>query len=476
MYIECMSFLSTADRAILTAVSRLVYANPFLPERVDLERAILGRAFVKGGPVWSIQVNDPEAERANVWAIAARVEALVGKLHARIGSASPSDLSIYEDAVLHVLYQRYYLRLASAQGKWPFYKQFATDWSYYLGRLSCRGDAAHMFAIFHQIQRAFRHIFSNIIGNSMPSAGLRASVWQSIFTHDMRRYRRTLFSRMGDFATLITGPSGTGKELVASAIAHSRYVPFDPVRQSFAADESSFFHAINIAALSPTLIESELFGHMRGAFTGAMADRRGWLEECPALGSVFLDELGELDASIQVKLLRVIETRTFQPVGSTASRRFHGKLIAATNRDLAAEMRAGRFREDFYYRLCSDQNVTPPLRDQLNDLHDLILYMARRVAGEEGEPLAAEVEDYAANNLGKDYQWPGNYRELEQCVRNVLIRKSYRPVAPIEKTNLSADELITARCRAVFRETGSYAETARRLALNWRTVKTRVTC
>ena len=84
----------------------------------------------------------------------------------------------------------------------------------------------------------------------LPSAGLRASVWQSIFTHDMRRYRRTLYSRMGDFATLITGPSGTGKELVASAIAHSRYIPFDSAKLSFA-DESNFFHAINIAALSP---------------------------------------------------------------------------------------------------------------------------------------------------------------------------------------------------------------------------------
>jgi len=468
-----MPFLTSAERVVLTAVSRLVYANPFLPERVALERVILGRAFTAGGPVWSIQVSDPEAERANVWAIAAKTEALVDKLRPRIGEASAAELVLYEDAVIHVLYQRYYLRIVSAQGRWGFYRDYAADWAYYLGATAARDGAAHMFALYYQIQRAFHHIFSNIIGNSLSSAGLRASVWQSIFTHDMARYRRTMFARMGDFATLITGPSGTGKELVASAIAHSRYVPFDAVKLTFGAGESGVFHAINIAALSPTLVESELFGHMRGAFTGAVADRRGWLEACPALGSVFLDELGELDASIQVKLLRVIETRMFQPVGSTASRRFEGKLIAATNRDLAGEMQAGRFREDFYYRLCSDQIVTPPLREQLDDMRDLILYMAKRVAGEEGPALAAEVEEYIAGHLDADYQWPGNYRELEQCVRNVLIRKSYRPLGG-GKVEMSADELVTARCREVYRETGSYAVTARKLGLNWRTVKARV--
>ena len=186
-------------------------------------------------------------------------------------------------------------------------------------------DPRHTFACFRQIQRAFDQIFRDIIGGSMPAARLRASIWQSIFTHDMRRYRRTLYGRMGEFATLITGPSGTGKELAARAIAQSRYVPFNEPRMAFADDELVTFYPINISALSPTLVESELFGHRRGSFTGAMEDRKGWLEACPVLGSVFLDELGELDLSIQVKLLRVIETRTFHPVGETVTRQFRGK-------------------------------------------------------------------------------------------------------------------------------------------------------
>src|SRR5205807_1091162 len=111
--------------------------------------------------------------------------------------------------------------------------------------------------------------------------------------------------------------------------------------------------------------ESELFGHARGAFTGALQDRGGRLEECSALGSVFLDEIGDVDPAIQVKLLRVLQSRSFERLGETKPRRFEGKILAATNRDLAAEIRAGRFREDFYYRLCSDIVVTPTLADQL---------------------------------------------------------------------------------------------------------------
>ena len=198
-----------------------------------------------------------------------------------------------------------------------FYAAFLRDWNHFFDLpdrpLPGGYEPAHTFACFSQLARAFLQIFSCIIGNSLSAARLRAAVWQSIFTHDMQRYRRALYASMGDFATLITGPSGTGKELVARAIALSRYVPFDGERLSFASDWADSFRAINLAALSPTLIESELFGHRRGAFTGAIQERKGWLEMCPPLGSVFLDEIGDLDVAIQVKLLRVIETRTFQP-------------------------------------------------------------------------------------------------------------------------------------------------------------------
>ncbi len=490
-----MPLLAADQRRMLEAVSRLAYCNPFLPERVQLERAVLGDEFEEGEPVWSQQVDDPDRPRPNVYRIAARIEPLIGQLRSRLltgAAAREPDLVLYEDAVLSVIYQRYYERFLKAPEtassvRWRFYTQFLADWQFYFAiegiHFPSSHDPRHTFACFRQIQRAFDQLFRDIIGGSMPAARLRAAVWQSIFTHDMRRYRRTLYARMQEFATLITGPSGTGKELAARAIALSRYVPFDAGRLAFAGDAADAFFPINISALSPTLVESELFGHRRGAFTGAVADRKGWLETCPESGSVFLDELGDLDPAIQVKLLRVIETRTFHPVGDTAGRQFRGKLISATNRDLAALMRQGRFREDLYYRLCSDQISTPPLAEQLADssgvLRELVTYMAKRVAGAEAAEFAPEVLAWIEKNLGAAYPWPGNYRELEQCVKNILIRRDYRPPRAdvsddLLEEGLTAEELLSRYVTVVYAHTGSYEETARRLAIDRRTAKAKV--
>lgn len=350
----------------------------------------------------------------------------------------------------------------------------------------------HTFACYYQIVRAFHHIFEQIIGNSRPAARLRAAGWQSVFTHDMRRYNRTLFSRMSEFATLITGPSGTGKELVARSVAMSRYVPFDDNRLLFEEDLTGLFFPINIAALPGTLVESELFGHKRGSFTGAVQDKRGWLEACPPLGAVFLDEIGDLDPEIQVKLLRVIETRSFQSLGESNAQmhRFQGKLIAATNRNLHLAIRKRRFREDLYYRLCSDQIVTPSLRQQIDEspgvLADLVLFMSRRVVGDEADALSNEVLQWIEKNLDPQYDWPGNYRELEQCVRNILIRKDYqtarfskpqvnRDIFSQARTGaLTAGDLLSRYCTLVYSQTGSYEETARRLEIDRRTAKAKV--
>jgi transcriptional regulator with AAA-type ATPase domain len=493
-----MVFLNASERAFLKAVVQFAYCNPFLPEHTEFERAVLGPDFLEGEPIWSQQVSDPEKPRENVWRIFKKLEPLAKELRRRLLDGAPArtdDLLLYEDAILHLLYQRCYPKFyAASKAKvrsathWAFFHEFHSDWLIYLKingvELPSKHDPVLMFSFFRQIQHAFEQIFQDIIGGSLPAARLRGAIWQSIFTHDMRRYRRVLYSRMSEFSTLITGPSGTGKELVAKAIAQSRWRLFRDRDLTF--DESEAFFPINISALSPTLVESELFGHRRGSFTGAVVDRKGWLETCPAGGSVFLDELGELDQSIQVKLLRVIESRSFHPVGDTAGLPFHGKLIAATNRDLATS----GFRQDLYYRLCSDQIVTPSLAEQLADspqiLSDLILYMARRIAGPEAEELAADVTKWINENLGDKYPWPGNYRELDQCVKNVIVRRDYRPSRPaaespmqkirqdFEAGRLTADELISRYATIVYRQTGSYEETARRLGIDRRTVKAKI--
>ena len=419
------------------------------------------------------------------------------KLQPRLASASDiqaEELEIYEDCVLYLLYQRCHSKFISARGKWSFYRDFLADWNrlcHIPGKQSASHlEPAHVFAGFRQVQRAFHQIYQSIVGNSMPAARLRASVWQSIFTHDMRRYRRALYRKMGEFPTLITGPSGSGKELIARAIAASRYVPFDAQRMEFADPPGESFLPINIAALSPTLIESELFGHRRGSFTGAIADRQGWLEACPVSGAVFLDELGEMDLGIQVKLLRVIETRRFSPVGGIAAKEFQGKLIAATNRDLPRDIQAGRFRADLYYRLCADLIQTPSLADQLEEspgvLDELLHYMTLRTAGDEAERCLPEVEEWVRAHIPPRYSWPGNYRELEQCVRNIIIRRSYQPLAQSPPSpeddfwgrfragELTADELLACYAAQVYRLTGSYEEAARRMKLDRRTVKAKV--
>jgi transcriptional regulator with AAA-type ATPase domain len=497
-----MAFLDGDDRPLAEAISRLSYCNPFLPERIEYERRALGSSFVAGGTLWhALGQAEPTA---NVATLRARAEALSDRLAARLrGGARPgaAEIQTYEDVVVYLLFARYeddLLRLIEAPGPAGpvgVYRKFRQDVERLLaiapvGLVPDR-DAPHLFAGFFQIRRAFHYIFRNIVGNSAPIVRLRAAAWQSIFTRDMRRYRRTLYRRMGDVATLITGPSGTGKELVARAIGLARYVPFDAGRQAFAGDFAESFYALAPSALSPTLIESELFGHRRGAFTGALQDRAGWLEVCPPLGTVFLDEIGELDPALQVKLLRVLQTRTFQRLGDTRDRRFEGKIIAATNRDLAQEIEARRFREDLYYRLCSDLIVTPSLEEQLRtapgERRALVRFVAARVAGDaEADSLAEESERWIDANLGESYRWPGNFRELEQCVRNVMIRGEYRPprtgnpsarqrvAADVLAGALSADELLRRYCTLVYAQTGSFQETGRRLGLDRRTVREKV--
>jgi len=492
-----MPLMTDGERRFLTAVAKLAYANPFLPERTAYERAALGRDYLPGAPVWSASVTAPDQVSPNLARLRARLGPVVEKVRSRIAAhpnAHPDELAIYEDSAHYLLFERYYTDFQGAKSNWRFYARFAEDWNHLLlcdtQRFDSAMQAPHYFACFRQVQQAFHQTFFSIVGNSMPAARLRAAVWQSVFTHDLRRYGRVLFRKMADFPTLITGPSGTGKELVARAIANSRYVAFDASRCSFVGTDE--FVPVNLAALSPTLIESELFGHRRGAFTGATGDRKGWLDSCLPTGSIFLDELGELDLAIQVKLLRVIETRRFSPVGSTAVREFAGKLIAATNRDLPAEIRAGRFRGDLYYRLCADQIRTPSLREQIDDspenLHEMLAFTVRRVIGEDGERTLAEVEEWIHRKLPAGYTWPGNYRELEQCVRNIVIRREYQPMFDSDRTaasdadlparlnngTVTADELVSQYAALIYTKTGSYEETARRLALDRRTVKSKV--
>jgi two-component system response regulator PilR (NtrC family) len=204
---------------------------------------------------------------------------------------------------------------------------------------------------------------------------------------------------------LIAGESGTGKELVARAV-HD---------QSDRADRS--FVALNCGAIPENLLESELFGHVKGAFTGAISNKEG-LFEAAGGGTLFLDEVGELTPTLQVKLLRVIQEKTIRRVGGTSDHTVDVRIVSATNRRLEEEVSAGRFREDLYYRLNVIQVELPALRERREDVPLLVQYFVEKFAKELGKPVA-RVSDEALRKL-IDYGYPGNVRELENIIERAM--------------------------------------------------------
>ncbi len=209
-----------------------------------------------------------------------------------------------------------------------------------------------------------------------------------------------------DTTVLITGESGTGKELIARAL-HNKSLRRDHA-----------FIAVNCAALSESLFESELFGHEKGAFTGAIALKRGRFELAQH-GTIFLDEVGELALGLQAKLLRVLQQREFERVGGTQVHPLDVRVIAATNRDLAEDVREGRFREDLYHRLNVVCLVSPPLRDHRDDIPLLATYFLNRAS----QHCKRQVNGFtrAAEELLMRYAWPGNVRELENAMERAVV-------------------------------------------------------
>ncbi|HEX6318071.1 MAG TPA: sigma 54-interacting transcriptional regulator [Burkholderiales bacterium] len=480
--ISARAALSRSDREFFTTLADVVFGNPF-----TAERAALILRLVPGAKIVDL-ARDPEAlvrvvePRLQPWRDGARLLRLPAE-----------ERRALEAAFLYVWYHRSiphidpHIERQARQGGEPLPLPFADE---VIGELVRSGfpheGTARYFALFFQLRRGYYFIQRLLAGECESMRRLREALWNNLFTHDMRGFDAALWSRMEDFSTLLLGETGTGKGQVAAAVGRSAFIPYLPEQRRFAANFTETFIAINLSQYSESLLESELFGHRKGAFTGAIDHHQGVFERCSPHGALFIDEIGEVTIPVQIKLLQVLQERTFTPVGGREKKRFSGRVIAATNRRLEDLRREGRFRDDFFYRLCSDVIEVPTLRQRIAEsgaeLEHLVRRLLERIAGERADTLLPQVLEALERDLPRGYPWPGNVRELEQALRRILLTGRYVPQATegaapedealAEKVRagaLTADELLARYSAMLYRRLGSYAEVARRTGLDPRT-------
>ncbi len=488
VYIPCMAKserLEAEDRQFFQLVSEAAFSNPFSNERDELDKRLAGLTGVA-----------KEKEKL--------LQAAIVSVHERVrnlGRAGRASLSLYvgddrECLALGLLFEQFHRYLSAfdgliqqqlREGDEPCAVPFSGE---LLTRLRESGfkaqEARHYFAFFYQLRRAF-YFIDQLVGQSRSMRSLRCALWNNVFTYDARRYEAKLWNRMEDFSTLLLGETGTGKGAAAAAIGRSGYIPFDEKRGRFAESFTRNFISINLSQFPEALIESELFGHKKGSFTGAVDHHQGVLARCVPHGAIFLDEIGDVSVPVQIKLLKVLQERSFSPVGSHDNKPFRGRIIAATNRSLSELRREGSFRDDFYYRLCSDVIEVPPLRQQLAEdkpsLDGLLKHLLVRILGEADSALGRSIHHALQQSLPAGYPWPGNVRELEQAVRRVLLNGSYsgdpsaHPKAGdnlqalADAGDMTAQELMSTYCRQLYQRFGTYEEVARLTQLDRRTVK-----
>ena len=477
--------LLEVDREFFTLMAHAASCNPFSDEYVELIGRLAGRE----------NLSAQEQLRLLVERVTDRVHKLEITGGTDVRQYAEPDRAMLTNALLFDVYHRLVPRMDQLildqidAGESPVTVKFAGEALALIRRCGFTAtEAARYFAIFYQIRRAYFFIDRGLIGVSPCMKELRRQLWNSVFTHDIRWYDRYLWNRMEDFSTLLLGETGCGKGTAAAAIGRSGFIPFDEKKGCFAESFTRSFIALNLSQFPETLIESELFGHRKGAFTGAVEGHEGVFARCSPHGAIFLDEIGDVSIPMQIKLLQVLQERTFTPVGSHEKQRFHGRVIAATNKPIAQLRASGQFRDDFYYRLCSQVIVVPPLRQRIaedpSELDQLLVSVVERLTGQASDNAVEMVRNAILKTLGKDYAWPGNVRELEQAVRSILLTRQYagdhrgvatdlrsQLLAGVESGSLDADALLAGYCRLLYERHGTIEEVARRTNLDRRTVK-----
>jgi hypothetical protein len=299
--------LSAADREFFAALGDVVFANPF-----SLERA---RLIVRLAP--DAKPGDLTMDReALARVVGPRLAPLLREGATGLQRLGAEDRRLLEPALLYVGYHRCVPHLdalieqQTRQSGDPLPVPFADEVVAELvrGGLS-REQAPRYLALYYQLRRAFYFIHRSLAGDCESMRRFREALWNNVFTHDMRGFETALWNRMEDFSTLLLGETGTGKGQAAAAIGRSAFIPYLAQERRFAANFTETFIAINLSQFPEQLIESELFGHRKGAFTGAIDHHQGVFERCDPHGALFLDEIGEVSIPAQIKLLQVLQER-----------------------------------------------------------------------------------------------------------------------------------------------------------------------
>ena len=479
--------LSADERAYFWLLCETVFANPFGADRGGLAR--LTADSNEPAPA-ADSVSQAMLYHRLMPGLDLRLTALAARGLARLDQFTGDDRNLMRRVFLFHCYQRFADRfdaLIARGGTGGLGRELSLELTEALA--SCGfapAECRRWIALYYQLRRAYFFIDQALVGRSAPMRALRQALWNSVFTADLAAYALLLWERLQDFPTLLLGETGTGKGQAAAAIGRSGVIPLNDAGDGFARGIDAGFIATNLSALSESLIESELFGHRKGAFTGAVDHHEGLFARCDAQATLFLDEIGDLSLAVQTKLLRLLQERSFSPVGSHEARRFAGRVVAATNRPLAELLGGEGFRRDLFYRLSANIILLPTLRERLvaspAELGELVDALLARLAGEAASALRERVMD-ALDGLPRDYPWPGNVRELEQAVRRIILTGHYRPDALPEPAGadawldaaaagqLDAAALLGGYCKRLYDKLGSYEAVARITGLDRRTVK-----
>lgn len=477
-----MNSLTSEQIYFFIQVKKIAFSNPFGQDREQADYQLLG----------GDSKNLPLLERQD------KIQQL---LHEHLQQLAPFKLNnfnkkIYEMMLYSWLFYTFhqyqdrfnnFIELQEKVGEHsiplPFTDSLITDFE--LAGFN-QTEIEKYIALFYQLHRGFYFISQSISGNCPAITELRKRLWNNIFTFNPEWYLKYLCGKMEDFSTLLLGETGTGKSLIAYAIGCSGFIPFDLNKKCFKESFKQSFISINLSQYPGSLLESELFGHKKGAFTGAIEHHQGIFSRCSEYGAVFIDEIGDIDISTQVKLLNVIQDRYFCPVGSHEIQRFSGRVISATNKNIQQLRKEGIFRDDLYYRLCSDVIVVPSLKQRLeenpNELLDLINTLVSRVISDTNKDFANKIFTHIQKTLPDNYCWPGNVRELEQCIRSICLTGDYSPAQQSTnrktqgfifdmESDASAQHLLQTYCRFLYEQSNNYESVARLTQMDRRTVK-----